>query len=205
MITYLVQGIVYGFAAAVQPGPLQTYMIVQTLRNGWRKTIVYSLVPVLSDLPIIALVLIVLAQVPPAFILGIRFIGGFFLLYLAVNVIRTIRMLTEEPDFSSGEAGIGLLKAVMVNFLNPNPYVYWGLISGPILVAGWRETPVNGIALLAGFYATMIPIMAALIIAFSIVRRMPIVVRKVMMGISAAGLAFFGCYQIWLGISQAIG
>jgi threonine/homoserine/homoserine lactone efflux protein len=36
MLLYLLQGITYGFAAAVQPGPLQTYLISQTLRNGWR-------------------------------------------------------------------------------------------------------------------------------------------------------------------------
>lgn len=205
MIAYLLQGIAYGFAAAVQPGPLLTYIIVQTLRNGWRKTIIYSFVPLLSDLPIITLVLVILAQVPPAMILGIRFIGGFFLLYLAVNVIRTIRTLREEPVSGSGEAGIGLFKAVMVNFLNPNPYLYWGLISGPILVAGWRESPVNGLALLVGFYFTMIPVMAAMIVVFSTARRMPVIVRKVLMGISAAGLAFFGLYQIWLGVSQVLG
>jgi threonine/homoserine/homoserine lactone efflux protein len=204
MIGYLIQGITYGFAAAVQPGPLQTYVIAQTLRSGWRKTIIYSLVPLLSDLPIIALVLLILSQVPPTFILVIRFAGGFFLLYLAVNIIRMAIALKDEPS-ESGAAGVGLFKAVTVNFLNPNPYIYWGMISGPALVAGWREAPMNGIALLAGFYATMIIVMAVMIVVISLARRLPIIVRKVLLIVSAGGLVFFGVYQLWLGASALLG
>jgi threonine/homoserine/homoserine lactone efflux protein len=202
VIGFLRAGIVYGFAAAVQPGPLQAYVIAQTLRNGWRKTLIYCLVPLISDLPIIALVLVVLSQVPPAFILIIRFVGGFFLIYLAIHILRMIRSLQNDGGGKPGEAGAGLLKAVMVNFLNPNPYLYWGLISGPVLVAGWRETPVNGIALLAGFYLTMIVVMAAIIVLISLTRRFPVIVRKVLLAVSAAGLAFFGLYQLWVGISS---
>jgi threonine/homoserine/homoserine lactone efflux protein len=166
---------------------------------------VYSLVPLLSDLPIITLVLLILSQVPPAFILGIRFVGGFFLLYLTVNIVRMAAALKEEDATEGGEAGVGLFKAVMVNFLNPNPYLYWGVISGPVLVAGWREAPAFGIAMLAGFYATMIVVMAVMIVVISLARRLPILFRKVLLIVSAAGLAFFGVYQIWIGVSALFG
>jgi threonine/homoserine/homoserine lactone efflux protein len=205
MIAYLLQGIALGFVAAVQPGPLQTYVIIQALRNGWRRTIIYSLVPLLSDLPIIALVLVVLARIPSAFILGIRFVGGFFLLYLAFITFRTMQKMQADPVVQPDGDRAGLLKAVMVNFLNPNPYLYWGLFAGPILLVGWRETPVNGIALVAGFYLTMIIVMSALIIVFSTTRRLPLIVRKILMAVSTIGLVFFGLYQIWLGVSQIHG
>ena len=39
MPTYLILGMTYAFAAAVQPGPLQTYLISQTLSHGWRRTL----------------------------------------------------------------------------------------------------------------------------------------------------------------------
>ncbi|NTW94980.1 MAG: lysine transporter LysE, partial [Chlorobiaceae bacterium] len=39
MLTYLIWGIGYGFAAAMQPGQFQAYLMAQTLRQGWRKTL----------------------------------------------------------------------------------------------------------------------------------------------------------------------
>ena len=64
MWLYMIQGIGYGFAAALQPGPLQTYLISQTLLKGWQKTLPAALAPLLSDGPIIMLCLFVLSQVP---------------------------------------------------------------------------------------------------------------------------------------------
>jgi threonine/homoserine/homoserine lactone efflux protein len=64
MWAYLLQGIGYGFAAAVQPGPFQTYLISQTLSNGWRQTLPAALAPLISDGPIIILTLVVLSHVP---------------------------------------------------------------------------------------------------------------------------------------------
>ncbi|MBP1599095.1 MAG: Lysine exporter protein, partial [Acidobacteria bacterium] len=39
MWIYLLQGISLGFAAAVQPGPLSTYLVSETLKSGWRRTL----------------------------------------------------------------------------------------------------------------------------------------------------------------------
>jgi threonine/homoserine/homoserine lactone efflux protein len=36
MLTYLLQGIVLGFAGGISPGPLLGLVINQTLRRGWR-------------------------------------------------------------------------------------------------------------------------------------------------------------------------
>ena len=42
---YLLQGILFGFAAAAQPGPLQTYIISQALARGWKKSILAAFAP----------------------------------------------------------------------------------------------------------------------------------------------------------------
>jgi threonine/homoserine/homoserine lactone efflux protein len=34
MLTYLIIGMTYAFASAVQPGPLQAYIISQTISHG---------------------------------------------------------------------------------------------------------------------------------------------------------------------------
>ena len=45
MINYLAFGITYAFACVVQPGPLQAFLITQSLANGWRKSLLLALAP----------------------------------------------------------------------------------------------------------------------------------------------------------------
>ena len=66
MLAYLLQGLGYGFAAAVQPGPFQTYVMSQALERGWRRALPAALAPLISDGPIIALTLLVLTRLPPS-------------------------------------------------------------------------------------------------------------------------------------------
>jgi threonine/homoserine/homoserine lactone efflux protein len=90
---YIAQGIGYGFAAAVQPGPLQTYLISQALMKGWRKSLPAAFAPLLSDGPIIALCLFVLSQVPSWLQRFLYIAGGLFVLYLAYGPINHGRAL----------------------------------------------------------------------------------------------------------------
>jgi threonine/homoserine/homoserine lactone efflux protein len=201
MIPYIRQGITYGFAAAVQPGPLQAYIILQALRHGWRRSIVYALVPLLSDLPIIAVVVTVLALMPSGWASVLQAIGGLFLLYLAWGAFRAAGNLPEESGGADGSPQRGLLQAVMINLLNPNPYLFWSLVTGPILLAGWKESPAYAVALLAAFYLVMILVNAAIILVVSLAHRFNRKVRQILVYVSAAGLAVFGAYQLWLGVA----
>ena len=83
--SYLLLGATYAFAAAVQPGPFQTYLISSTLTHGWRRTAPAVLAPILSDIPIVCLVLLVLTRVPPLAVELLRLSGGLFVLYLAAG------------------------------------------------------------------------------------------------------------------------
>ena len=73
MVWYLLQGLGYGGAAAAQPGPFQAYLLSQTLKNGLRSTLVAALAPLMSDGPIVLLVLLVLTQMPDWFVAALRF------------------------------------------------------------------------------------------------------------------------------------
>ena len=66
MAAYLIFGAAYAFAAAVQPGPFLVYLISQALSAGWRRTLPMALAPLLSDGPVIILVLFVLSHLPAA-------------------------------------------------------------------------------------------------------------------------------------------
>ena len=89
MSHYFIFGITYAFAAAVQPGPLQTYIISQTLKKGWRSTLPAAFAPVISDGPILLLTLFLLSAVPDNFIILLRIGGGLFLLYLGFKACKS--------------------------------------------------------------------------------------------------------------------
>ena len=73
---------------------------------------------------------------------------------------------------------------------------------GPLLLKGWRETPVNGITLLVGFYATLVVCLVGTIMLFSTARNLGPRVSRVLIGISAIALACFGLYALWLAIAS---
>ena len=143
MPVYLIQGIGYGFAAAVQPGPFQTYIIAQTLDNGWRNTLLAAFAPLISDGPIIALVLLVLSQVPEWMQRFLYVASGLFVLYLAANAFIGWRNFGTADVAAIPSTQQSLLRAAMMNVLSPGPYIYWSLVTGPVLLAGWREAPAS--------------------------------------------------------------
>jgi threonine/homoserine/homoserine lactone efflux protein len=197
---YIVQGIGYGFTAAVQPGPFQTYLISQTLSKGWKRTLPTALAPLISDRPIIALCLLVLSQVPAWLQRFLYMAGGLFILYLAYGAYRAWKNF--DLNISSTQPGThqGVLKAALVNILNPNPYIYWTLVTGPILLTGWRETPPNGVGFLAGFFIALIFSLTAIVLIFGTARQFGPKVNRALIGVSAIALFCFGLYQLWRGM-----
>jgi len=200
MWVYVVQGLTYGFAAGVQPGTFQAYLISQALRNGWRRTLPSVFAPLISDGPIIALVLLVLSQVPPGLVRGLQLAGGLFVLYLAAGAFRAWRNHAGQKPDESQRARTGVFRAAVVNFLNPAPYLFWSLVTGPLLVTGWRASPANGVGLLAGFYGAMFASLAGITLLFTGARRLGPAVTRGLLGLSALALAGFGLYQLWQGL-----
>ena len=200
MITYLALGATYAFAAAVQPGPLLAYLASRAVADGWRRTLPAALAPVLSDGPIIVLVLAVLSHLPERLMVALRCGGGLFLLYLSVGAYRAWRDYRETIGQDPGAPRRSLLGATVVNLLNPGPYLGWSLVLGPLLLKGWRETPANGVALVAGFYATMVVSLGGIIVLFARARHFGPRVGRGLVGLSVVALACFGCYQLWVGI-----
>jgi threonine/homoserine/homoserine lactone efflux protein len=201
MPDYLIYGISYGFAVAVIPGPLLTYLIAQSLNYGWKRALPAALAPLISDGPIALSVLLVLSQVPPGLIQVFRMLGGAFLLYLAYEAGQSWRqfdsLIRIRPVSSSGS----VLKAATVNWLNPNPYLSWSLVLGPMLLNGWRSHPAFAIALLAGFYSTMILCTAAIMTLAAAAGTVKPRVNRILIGLSSLVLAGYGLYQLWMGLA----
>ena len=201
MWSYLLQGILFGFAAAAQPGPLQTYIISESLAKGWKKSIQAAFAPLVSDGPIIALCLLVLSQVPTWFQKFLYVAGGSFVLYLAYGAYNSWKNFDTRLARSDPVKGQSVFKAAFVNVLSPGPYIFSSLVTGPILVTGWRETPAFGIIFMLGFYVTFIFLLILLIFVFGTLSNLGEKIQRGLIGLSAGALFCFGLYQLWLGMN----
>jgi threonine/homoserine/homoserine lactone efflux protein len=126
--------------------------------------------------------------------------GGLFLLYLAYGAYKAWKNFDPTIPYIETETQQSILKAALINTLNPNPYIFWSLVTGPILVTGWRETPAYGLGFMAGFYAMMILGFSLVIIVFGSARQLGSRVNRALLGISAIALFCFGLVQLWLGL-----
>jgi threonine/homoserine/homoserine lactone efflux protein len=203
MWLYLSQGLLLGGTAAAQPGPFQAYLLAQTLQNGWQRTLWAAFAPLISDGPIIFLVLLVLTQVPEGFLTGLQVAGGFFLIYLAYKAFVAFR----TADFSQPpppSARTNIFEAAMMNALSPGPYIFWATIAGPILLSGWRQSAGHGMSFLLGFYGTLIGGFMAFIALFAAARRLDPKVSRLLTIFSAVAMMGFALFQFWqAGLSLA--
>jgi threonine/homoserine/homoserine lactone efflux protein len=199
MLPTLLQGLLLGGTAAVQPGPLQALLLSFALNSGWRRAVPAAFAPLLSDGPILFLVLVVLTQMPGWFVSLLQIGGGLFLLYLAWSAYRAAGM-SSEPSAEPPSGGV--LKAALANLLSPNPYIFWATVAGPILITAWRQSPWQGLAFLAGFYGALIGGMIGFVLVFSAAGLIGPRVNRALGLLSAVALAAFGLWQLVRGLSS---
>lgn len=195
----------FAFAAAVQPGPLQAYLFSQVAAVGWRRTLPAAVAPLISDGPIAVLALFVLGRFPGQLQHGLRAAGGVLLLFLALVAYRRWSAGSTEEARNAPRAPRSLTGAVLVNLINPNPYLGWTLILGPTAMTAWRRSPVDATALIVAFYVTMITTTGALILLFGTTRFLGPRTRRALVLLSAVILATIGLYQLVVGVARLVG
>ena len=112
---------------------MQAYLVSQAVNHGWRRALPIAFAPLLSDLPTATLSIFVLSRVPAWFTAWLRLPGGFFLIYLAWGAFRVWRSHKSLDATPPPSAGHGAIKGALVNLLNPNPWMAWTLVIGPLL------------------------------------------------------------------------
>jgi len=198
----LVQGATLGFSAAASPGPFQAFLLAQTLRNGALRSLPLALAPLASDGPVIALMLLVLTRAPPALLRGLQLAGGVFLLWVAAGLLRSLRRAPAPGRPVQPEPPLrAFLRGVAMNALSPGPWIFWSLVSGPILVQRWKAAPARGLAFLLGFYLLLCGGNAALVVIFGTAHRLGPAASRALTALSALALGGFGLWQLWQGIA----
>lgn len=154
MLSFFTSGIILGLAAGFFPGPLLTLLVSETLRHDSRAGIRVALAPLLTDLPIIALTLFVLARLAGfQVILGaISMLGAGFVFYLGLGGLRTeaVKLAQKANPPQS------LKKGIIVNLLSPHPYLFWFTVGAPIAVKASGHGFLAPLAFVGSFYAMLV-------------------------------------------------
>ena len=147
-------GTVLGLSAGLAPGPLLTLVITQTLRHNMKEGIKVALAPLITDLPIIILSLLLLTHLTDFDgILGtISLLGGFYVLYLAYESLFTgpVNLVFSKSQPQS------LKRGVLVNALNPHPYLFWMTVGAPLIVKAKAHSPLAPLFFLGSFYIFLV-------------------------------------------------
>lgn len=206
MLGYLLQGFFLGATAAAQPGPFQAFLLSLIARNGWRRTLPAAFAPLISDGPILLIVLLVLTRLPVWVLPLLQIAGGLFLLYLGWGAWRTVRMKPMPADtvakVDQTSTRSSVLKAALMNLLSPSPYIFWATIAGPIFITAWRESPLSGLAFLAGFYAALVGGLMLFIAVFGGLGNIDPRINRGLGLLSVVALLGFGIFQLIVGLSR---
>jgi threonine/homoserine/homoserine lactone efflux protein len=200
-VAFFVQGLVLGFSAAAQPGPFQAYLLAQSVRNGASRTVPVTMVPLVSDPPVIAVVLVALAQVPAGFLRALQIVGGAVILWLGAGALRALRSAPGPDAAPSGPRGFW--RAVLVNLTNPNAWIGWSLVMGPIASAAWRASPPRALAFVCGFYLFLVGGNLVLVLLAGRVSRLGPAFARGLGLASGLALVAFGLWQVGRGVAGA--
>ncbi|MFN8476126.1 MAG: LysE family transporter [Anaerolineae bacterium] len=200
MYVYFFQAVTLGFSAAVSPGAFQAYLLSHTLQHGLRRTLPTVLAPLITDGPIILIVLLVLTQAPAWLLRALQIAGGVFLIYLAKGAFDAFRKYQDKaaaPEYSASQS---VLKAVLTNALSPGPWLFWTVLAGPIVIKAWEQSPWQAASFIVGFYAAMLGTLTALVVVFAGAGRLDPHVTRGLNGVAAVALLLLGVYQLYTGI-----
>jgi threonine/homoserine/homoserine lactone efflux protein len=203
----LAQGLALGFSASASPGPFQALLLAQAARLGPRRALHLSLVPLASDPPVIAACLLALAGLPGGLLRLLSLAGGAFLVFLGGSALRDLWGSRHDPPAAGGPAAVptavGFWSAVLVNLLNPNAWIFWSLVGGPILAGALRQSGPHPLAFLGGFYLTLTATNAATVLVFGAVGRLGPGAARALGGLSALAFLVLGLLQLWQGAAPA--
>ncbi len=156
-------GLLLGAPSGFAPGPMLVLIISETLRHGKHAGAKVACIPLLTDVPIVLTSGLLFTQIKNMNMLlgGISLIGSFFLLYLGIKSIRAT-----NSEFKNVTPRPLLLKEIIIaNLANPNPYLFWFTVGGPLMIRSFQQNLGSGVSFLFSFYLGLIGVKLILAIA----------------------------------------
>lgn len=209
MLTFLILGISFGLSASVNPGPSLTLAISRALRDGAKSGMLVTLAPLCTDAPIIVVATLLVGNLPSSLLGWLGVVGGGYIVWLGVRGVRDawsrqidLAGLSSSRGASDDGSLRSLFQAMIINFLNPNPYLFWGTAGAPNLVKAWQQHGIAGAGLfILGFYLMLVGVRAgfALVIGRNRASLSPQLYQRILL-MSGVLLAFLGCLLVRDGI-----
>ena len=132
ILTLAAAGIALGLFEGIRPGPLLTMVIRETLTGGWYAGARAASAPIFTDGPLIIVSIFLSGWIAeqPSILFVISLLGAGFLVWFGIDCFRI-----EAPDPDTAQEAVtgSFRRGVITNLLNPNVYVFWFLIGGPLL------------------------------------------------------------------------
>ena len=162
-----IAGATLGLVEGVKPGPLLTMVIRETLSGGLRAGLWTAAAPIFTDGPLVIFSLFAAAWIAtnPSALLVITLAGAIFLAQMGYECfgLEPPNMDEDAPPPTGS-----FLRGIITNLLNPNVYVFWFLIGGPLMASATDEEILAPIAYAITFLVTIMLTKAA--IAYAIHR-----------------------------------
>jgi threonine/homoserine/homoserine lactone efflux protein len=150
-------GVGLGLGAGVTPGPLLALIISETLRGGWRAGMQVALAPPLADIVVVALCFLFLAGLPVSLLPMLNIGGGLYVVFLGWEAWHATGIHGAPAGRTIGAARQSLGKGIIVNLLNPHPYLFWLTVAGPLVVREYRQSAFLSITVfVGGFYGCLV-------------------------------------------------
>ena len=144
-----------GLFAGLSPGPLMALVLAASLERGFKAGLATAVAPLLTDVPVIALSLLVLRSVPEWFLDAVTIVGGLFVVYIGLQT--TLRTRGAPPPLEMQAASVrDVGRGALLNLLSPHPWLFWFTIGTPYMIERWAVAPWQSIAFLAIFLGLLV-------------------------------------------------
>ena len=161
-----IAGITLGVVEGVKPGPLLTTVIKETLTSGFRGGIRAASAPIFTDGPLIIFSIFMAGWIAtqPLVFCGISILGAIFLTKMGIECFYP-----EIPDIDSSDVDLSksLKRGILTNLLNPNAYIFWLLVGGPLMATVADTAPLAPFAYAISLILSIVIVKIALAYFFS--------------------------------------